>query len=157
MHSFSDTTGRRWSLDITVQAIRRIRGLTGVDLLDAANGGDVLERLSTDPVLLVDVLYAACKPQADAAGITDEAFGEAMAGDAIEHATAALLDDLVDFSPNQRDRAALAQVIQTARKAMSRARDLRDEAMDQARMDRAMDAELAKLSASLTNAPESSA
>ena len=50
-------------------------------------------------MLLCDVVYAACTPEADARSVTDEDFGRAMAGDAIELATTALLEELVDFFP----------------------------------------------------------
>ena len=66
--------------------------------------GDLLEQLSTDPILLCDVVYVLCKPEADQQNVTDEQFGQAMAGDAIEHATTALLEELVDFFPLARRR-----------------------------------------------------
>ena len=50
------------------------------------------------------MLYALVKPEADAKGITDEDFGRAMAGDAVEHATTALLEELVDFFPQGKRR-----------------------------------------------------
>lgn len=103
MRSFTDNAGRVWTVAITVDSLRRVQALTGVQLLSAVEDqGALLGRLSSDPILLCDVLYAACKPQADAAKVSDEDFGRAMAGDAIEAATAALLEDLVDFFPLQR-------------------------------------------------------
>jgi len=106
MKSFTDNKGRTWTLEVTVATVKRVRGLCKVDLnsiveLDKNNrpSAELLERLSSDPVLLVDVLYAVCKPQADKLGITDEDFGEAMAGDAIEQATTALLEEIIDFFP----------------------------------------------------------
>jgi hypothetical protein len=47
-----------------------------------------------------------------------------MAGDAIEHATRALLDELVGFSPSPRDRANLQRILETTWRMMDRARDL---------------------------------
>ena len=103
MRTFKDNAGRTWTISLTVSAVKRVRDLAKIDLLDLANGR-VIERLSADPVTLCDALYAACKPQADAEGITDEAFGEAMAGDAIEHASKALVEELIQFFPNARER-----------------------------------------------------
>jgi hypothetical protein len=54
----------------------------------------LITRLSTDPLLLGDVLFAICKPQADQQQITDEAFGEGLAGNSIDDATGALLEAL---------------------------------------------------------------
>ncbi len=109
MKSFTDNKGRTWTLEVTVATVKRVRALCKVDLnsiveLDKNNkpSAELLERLSSDPVLLVDVLYAVCKPQADKLGITDEDFGESMAGDAIEQATTALLEEVIDFFPESK-------------------------------------------------------
>lgn len=100
MATFQDAAGRVWHLRVTVGTLRRVRSLLGLDLLD----GDLVPRLSADPSALVDVLYCVLKPQADEAGISDEAFAEQLAGDAIDHATEALLAALVDFLPESRRR-----------------------------------------------------
>jgi hypothetical protein len=84
-----------------------------------------------DPVLLCDVIYAACKPQADERQVSDEAFGASMAGDAIEHATAALLEELVDFCPSPRDRANLGRVLMATREVMDKARDVVERRIDE--------------------------
>src|SRR5512133_3630002 len=101
MKTFTDNTGRCWTLTINVDAIKQVKGLIGVDLLEAV-GGNLLERLSGDPVLLCDVLYALCKPQADAEKVSDSDFGRSMSGDAIETATDAFLEELCDFFPQRR-------------------------------------------------------
>ncbi len=103
MRTFTDALGRSWPLEITVATLKRVRAVAGVDLLEAA-GGTLLDRLVADPVLLGDVLYACVKPQADERKITDEDFGRSLAGDAIEHATTALLEEFVAFFPSPRRR-----------------------------------------------------
>ena len=117
MRTFTDNAGRTWTVSVNVDALKRVKGLLGVDLMEAVEG-KLLERLIGEPVLLCDVIYAVCKPQADQQNISDEDFGRAMAGDAIDHATAALLEDLVDFFP-QRRRALL-------RKALGKLRSLEE-------------------------------
>jgi hypothetical protein len=109
MHTFSDTLGRIWTIHITVDTIKRVRALTGTDLLAVA-GGDLLERLSTDPVLLADVVYAVIQPEAEARQVTDIDFGRALAGDVINSAASAVLEDLVDFFPAPK-RALLAKAL----------------------------------------------
>ena len=99
MHTFTDAIGRTWSVAINVDTVRRVKALASVNLMDVVEG-QLVARLQTDPVLLCDVLYAVCKPQADAQNVTDEDFGRSMAGDAIEAATEALLEDLTDFFPS---------------------------------------------------------
>jgi hypothetical protein len=120
MHRFTDNEGRTWVINVTVDAIKRVRTLCNLDLLEAIDG-KLIERLVTDPITLCDCLYALCKPQADEQKITDEAFGRAMAGDCLEQATEALLEDLVDFFPKRRReilRSALGKLKQVEAKAM---------------------------------------
>ena len=66
--------------------------------------GDLVTRLSTDPLLLGDVLFAICKPQADQQEINDETFAEGLAGDSIDEAIKALVDALVAYFPESRRR-----------------------------------------------------
>jgi hypothetical protein len=103
MPTFTDVQGRTWSIDITVATLKRVRGITGIDLLDAV-GGTLLDRLVSDPVLLGDVLYAVVKPQADERRVSDEDFGRALAGDVVDAATTALLEAFVAFFPSPRRR-----------------------------------------------------
>ena len=128
MKTFTDNKGRTWTLEVTVATVKRVRALCRVDLnsiveLDKNNtpSAELLERLSSDPVLLVDVLYAVCKPQADKLGITDEDFGEAMAGDAIEHATTGLLEEVIDFFPEAK-RLVMRKILSASRKFSDAAR-----------------------------------
>ena len=122
MQKFVDRGGNIWVVQIDVSTIKRVRSLTGVDMLSVVEG-DLIEQLSRDPVLLCDVLYAVCQPQALAAQISDTAFGEGLAGDTIAEATAALLESLVAFFPEPRRRllqqaASKYQTIQTKALAM---------------------------------------
>ena len=103
MQKFVDRAGRIGIVDIDNTTLRRVKTLTGVHLLEAIDG-DLITRLSTDPLLLGDVLYAICKPQADQPQITDEAFGEGLAGNSIDDATGALLEALINYFPESRRR-----------------------------------------------------
>ena len=123
MKTFTDTAGREWTIELHTTAIKRIRSLTGVDLL-ADDGAGVVAKLIRDPELLCDVVYAAVQPQADERGVSDEDFGRAMHGDPIGAATEALVDELVSFCPNPRDRAALGKAVAAMYDVMDKARDL---------------------------------
>lgn len=103
MASFKDSSGRVWVVEITVGTIRRVRSLVDINLLEVVEG-PLIERLSSDPLLLCDVLYAVCQPQAEESGLSDEDFGEGLAGDVIDEATSALLESLVAFFPESRRR-----------------------------------------------------
>ena len=103
MQKFVDRVGRIWIVDIDNTTLRRVKALTGVQLLDAIDG-DLVTRLSTDPLLLGDVLFAICKPQSDKQEVSDESFGGGLAGNAIDDATAALIEALIDYFPEARRR-----------------------------------------------------
>lgn len=143
MRVFKDTEGREWTISVTVSAVKRVRDLCKLDLLDVVGpDGGALGKLSSDPVLLANVLYVLCKPKADERGITDEQFGEALAGDAIEAATAALLEDLVDFFPKPK-REVLRKMLEAARRVEARQMERATVAMDQLRAQEEAKAEAA--------------
>ena len=98
MAKFRDNKDREWLVEINIGTIKRVRKLIDVDILDCVKEKDsLIDRMALDPVLLVDILYGVCEPQATEAKVSDEQFGEAMAGDVIGYATSAFLEALVDF------------------------------------------------------------
>jgi hypothetical protein len=153
--TFNDNAGRTWTIAINVDAIKRVRSLLDVDLLEIVEG-KLIEKLIRDPVLLCDVVYAVCKPETDAKSVSDEEFGRAMAGDAIEHATKALLEDLVGFSPSPRDRANLQRVLATTWNVMDRARDLVEKRLESGELEKVVERALANAGSSSGAAPASS-
>ena len=159
MRVFRDTAGRSWNLALNVYAIKRVRDLLKVDLLDLGDDDKpekgLLFRMIADPVLLVDLIYVICKEQADKDGISDEQFGQAMAGDAIDAATKAFLEELADFTPSPRDRARAKKVIEATWKLIDRAQDLLD-AKAAREIPAAVEAALSALGNSSTNSPASS-
>ena len=116
MRLFQDIKGEGWQLEINTTVIKRVKSLLDVNLLSLAdNNFALLDRLSTDLVLLVDVLYVVCRDQANERNITDEEFGRRMAGDQIITARDVLIEELVDFFPDARRRAMMKTVTQKAR------------------------------------------
>lgn len=156
MKCFTDNAARSWTIAINVDAIKRVRGLLDVDLLEVVEG-KLIEKLIRDPVLLCDVVYAVCKPEADAKVVSDEEFGRAMAGDAIEHATKALLEELVDFSPSPRDRANLWRVLDKTWAVMERARDVIETRLSGGEIEKAVERALATAGTSSGAVPASPA
>jgi len=154
MKTFTDNAGRTWTIAINVDAIKRVKGLLAVHLLELVEGM-LIERLIRDPVLLCDVVYVVCKPEADEKCVSDEDFGRAMAGDAIEHATKAFLEELVGFSPSPRDRANLARVLETTWRVMDKARDLIEARLTGNELERTIEQALQNASDSSTSAPAS--
>lgn len=144
MQSFRDNEGRTWAVAVDVASIKRARALAGFDLAGVLDRREDVDRLARDPVLLVDVLYAVCKPEADSRGVSDEDFGRAMAGDALEHAVNALVEAIVSFSPNPRVRAMHRLALAKARTAETKALDALERGFE-ARVDRELEAALGKL------------
>jgi hypothetical protein len=155
MKVFKDNAGREWTVEINVAALKRVKSLTEVDLLGVLDG-TLVERLIRDPVLLCDSVYAICKPQADERSVTDEDFGRAMAGDAIEHATAALLEELVSFCPSPRDRANLGRVLKATREVMDKARDMVEARLESGELEKAAEKALAQAQTGTRGGPGSS-
>lgn len=155
MKTFNDNAGRSWTVQVNVDAVKRVRDLAQVNLLEVVEG-KLLERLISDPVLLCDVIYCLCKPEADSKNISDVDFGRAMAGDAIDGATTALLEELVDFFP-QAKRRVLAKALAKLQKLQTVALAAVETRLDSPELERQMAARLQQLSSSSGNALESSA
>jgi len=133
MHAFRDTAGRTWQLSVTFGSAKRVKALLGINLLEL-EGGDppLLTRLGTDVMLLCDVIFALIKPQADALGVSDEQWAEAMGGDAILAAQTALYEELTDFFQS-RGRRDVATAIEKQRRLVDvavRVAESRIEALD---------------------------
>ena len=143
MKTFKDNADRTWTVTVNVDAIKRVRSLLDIDLMQAVEG-KLIERLIGDPVLLCDIIYCVCKEDADAKGITDEEFGRAMAGDAIELATTAMLEELVDFFP-QGKRQLLTKALAKLETLQETMLTVVSERLDSPELDAELLAELRKL------------
>jgi hypothetical protein len=112
MQYVKDTNNFQWEIKVNVNTLKRIKALCEIDLMELISvnektgemNTELLERLSSDPVLLVDLLYATCKPQADEKNMTDEQFAEVWAGDQIEFAVNALMEEIINFFPEAKRR-----------------------------------------------------
>lgn len=154
MRTFADNAGRTWTVAINVAAQKRVRGLLKVDLYKLVDEGfKPLAALVSDPVQLADVLFCLCKEEADAKGITDEDFGRALGGDAINHAAEAFVEELFDFFPDARARAGLRKMKAAGTKVKDRLLDHAEKLIDQIDPER----EANGLIASFGSSPASSA
>lgn len=155
MKTFKDNAGRTWSVSVNVDAMKRVRSLLGVNLMEAVDG-KLLEKLASDPVLLCDVIYSLCKPEADSKGISDEDFGKAMAGDAIEHATTAFLEDLVDFFPFAKRRL-LAKALEKLKTLEAKILNVAQERLESPELEAEMETAMRNIGGSSGKSPEPSA
>jgi hypothetical protein len=142
MRQFKDNAGRQWEVAVNVATVKRVRDVLAVDLLTVLDDdGKLLDRLADDPVFLVDVLYVLCSEQAKGAGVTDEQFGQAMAGQAIDAAATALLEDLADFFPAAR-RTVLGRAIAKLRALEERQTAFRVAILDGPELDTLVDRQM---------------
>lgn len=128
MHSFTDNHGRTWSININIAAVKRVRSAMDIDLLDAV-GGELLTRLADNIVMLVDLVYFLVKPEADNAGVSDEQFGEALAGPALDDAANAFMAELADFFPEAKGRV-LRKAIAKVRQVETRAAEVAEQRLE---------------------------
>ena len=102
MQTFKDRTGQDWIVEITIGAIKRVLALAKIDLREpAVPYGEHKIALSAaielDTLLMADVLYAVCYPQAQDRGINQEAFYDLLGSDTMQAAHQALFREWADF------------------------------------------------------------
>jgi len=154
MKTFTDSAGRTWTLALTIDAAKRVKSLLDVNLLEPEAGDPpLLTRLGTDVILLCDTIFALVKPQADAAGVTDEQFAAAMGGDAILAAQTAFYGELVDFF-RKLGRGDLAKAVDAQRRMIDLAVARIETRLDNLDLEAAVETTLGGPS---TSSPESSA
>lgn len=141
---WTDAQGHSWTTAINVNTIKRVRELAGINLLEVFDG-QLLNRLSENPELLVNTLYAVCKPQADEQSVTEEAFAERLVGDAIELASTALVQGLIGFFPKDR-REVLRRLWTATGKAQTEAIRLVTNKLDAANIDATIQAVMERAS-----------
>ena len=158
MRTFKDRDGRTWSVALNVHQMKRIRAHLGIDLVNVialdSEGGvkvDLVDRIANDPCLLVDILWVCVEEEAKAAGVTDEQFGRSLAGDSIETATAAFLDELVDFFPGAK-RLFLKKAVELSRKYTGEMTDALAKALESPELERRIEESMR----SSASSPESS-
>ena len=154
MKTFTDTAGRTWTLSLTIDAAKRVKGLLDVNLLELEAGDPpLLTRIGTDVILLCDVIFALVKPQADANGVTDEQFAAALGGETILAAQTALYEELVGFFRGL-GRSDLAKAVDAQRRMIDLAVRKIETRIDKLDLEAAIETTLGESS---TSSPESSA
>jgi hypothetical protein len=152
--TFADKMGRVWHLSIDVGSIRRVKASPlGINLADALDG-KLLERLSGDLLLMADVLCELCRPEAKKENISEDAFYESLAGEVLEKATTAFMEELADFFPAGRGtviRKALAKL----KKLQGMATDKATEILDSPKLEELMRRQLNDLSGTAQESSES--
>ena len=128
MAKFTDAQGSEWVLRVNVNTVRKVRNATDEDLTKVVES-DTLSRLAGDSVLLGDVLWCIVAEQATERKITNEQFLERLEGDALEAATTAFVEALVDFFPKPR-RDLLKRLVDAGKEVQKQAMAAATEALD---------------------------
>jgi hypothetical protein len=153
MKTFTDSAGRTWTLALTIDAVKRVKSLLDVNLLELEAGDPpLLTRLGTDVILLCDVIFALVKPQADAAGVSDQEFAAALGGDVVLAAQTAFYEELVDFF-RKLGRGDLAKAVDAQRRMIDLAVARIETRIDRLDLEAAVESTLGEPS---TSSPQSS-
>ncbi len=150
---FKDTKGRDWSCEVTTTTLKRVKSLCDVQLVDTI-GGPLAHKLAADPVLLCEVLTAVVKPQLEAAGVSDDEFGDALSGDVLEGAVMALLEGVIEFLPKAK-RPMLRKMLLKARQIEAANLDAIDRQIDALNVEQ-LAGDPTKSGDSSTNSPDTS-
>ena len=130
MKIWKDAEGHAYETRITVAEVRDVKTELGINLMDIATG-DLLQKISEDVILLCDILYVINRSQAKEYGIDDAQFGRNLYGDALEDATHAFVEEMINFFPNQRTRQLLTKAMTKGQERMDKALDLAEKSLEE--------------------------
>lgn len=124
MQIFADVAGTNWIIDLNIRSVRDIRrrmaarskDFGGVDFLDYAT---LLFSL-TDILFGADLLALILQGQIEAAGLTEEQFGERLRGEALFKGLEALTAEYIDFFPDPAAVEKMRAVVDKNREARLR-------------------------------------
>lgn len=97
MATFKATDGTEYAVNVNVASVKRVRELTGVNLLGLVDDQKSVGELFADDVRFCEVMCAVVRPQLEQAGKTDDDFFSSINGEVIEAAAEALLAEVVNF------------------------------------------------------------
>lgn len=130
MKQFTDSPlaplpAKLWTVALNIGAVKRVKSLLTIDgkpldLLQPHEGTPpLIERLTDDPILVVDVLWVLVMDEAKTADISDEQFAARLGGDGFCRAWEALQDELIDFF-QKLGRPEAARVIEAQKKVVAK-------------------------------------
>lgn len=96
-----------WSLSLNVGMLARLRTEAGFEI--GRDSEKLAGALFADPETIAKVLWVLIEQQAKAAGISPESFAFSLDGDAIESATTALMEAIINFYHRQIPRATMME------------------------------------------------
>lgn len=96
--TFTDTSGRRWTLALDFEVYRRVLSNYDVDLCDIVYPEQKCLKALDNPITLVDVLYEIVKVEAIGRGVDEVGFAKALDMAVIVDAQRKLVDEMIFFS-----------------------------------------------------------
>lgn len=102
---YTDADGNEWTIPFTTYHAKRVQRELGINLLTIHRDGDLIERISADAGLLVDIISVLLTDEIQRRGLNEESFARTLRQDALDRATKALVEAITDFFPTERGRA----------------------------------------------------
>lgn len=117
MKTFTDTTGRTWTIKLNLGTAMAVKDKLGIDLLQPEAGdpdseGPLLTRLGTDEMLLGEVLCCLLADQFETHKVTEADVRASFDGATLLAAQQAFYEELIDFF-RQRGRTDRARAVET--------------------------------------------
>lgn len=102
MKTFTDATGRSWTLTLNLGTAMTVKDRLKIDLLQPEQGDDsggppVLTQLGTDEMLLGEVLCVMLEGQFNKHGLTEDNVRQCFDGQTLLAAQKAFYEELIDF------------------------------------------------------------
>jgi|11BtaG_2_1085332.scaffolds.fasta_scaffold84226_2 hypothetical protein len=118
MQTFTDNGGRDWQVKVNPITLGKIEQTTGESFsADPEDGEGPIVRIATDCMYAFQVLWVLCEAQANERGVSSEDFGDALVGDVLGKAQAALCEAIADFYPDPARREAVRRVFSVIKAA----------------------------------------
>jgi hypothetical protein len=115
MNSFTDSSGRSWSITINYKTCKMVHEATRVNLLDLRNIDETLGRLRFDHLLIADIVIALCSQECRARDLHIDVLAAALDGEVLSKASDAILEGLGNFFRRSHTGKLLSSLIEKMR------------------------------------------
>lgn len=156
--TFTDSTGDTWQAEVNAFTVDEALRETGIDLYDIVTSGgtsNIFEQIAK-PRTLVAILYCVCQEQIEKRQLEPQDFAKRLAsGEAIEGATEALINGIVNFFPPKK-RHLLIQLLEKKDNLEARIAARGQELLNSGVMEQRLESALAEYDANFSAAVASS-
>lgn len=111
MKEFKDANGIAWQISLNGHTMKQVRDIAEIDLWRVFEDEKTLTDLYVDPEKVIDIIYVLCDKQIKERDFSPEQFYEGWFGDCLGLATKTLFDEILDFAPNPKRRAAMQRAL----------------------------------------------